>query len=148
MTQTHSDKIQSLKLLMSDSLVMFNKLHNLHWNVKGLQFFEIHQKTEGYYQLFSTLFDDLAERLLQIGEVPVVTLKNALETSQIKEESRVSFNATEVLTIIKADFQIFLQSFRKLEEQSEGDSTTQSFAQDQVKFLEKELWMINQSLQH
>ena len=46
--------------------VMYIKLHNFHWYVKGEQFFTLHEKFEELYTETATIIDDLAERLLAL----------------------------------------------------------------------------------
>jgi len=38
--------IKQLKVIQASSLVMFTKVHNYHWNIKGNQFFPVHEMTE------------------------------------------------------------------------------------------------------
>lgn len=40
--------IDKLNQNVADLHLIYVKLHNYHWNVKGLQFFQIHNATEGY----------------------------------------------------------------------------------------------------
>ena len=58
------------------------KLHNLHWNVVGEQFMPIHQFTEGLYDVYFKLFDDVAEMLKIRGEYPAASLKTYLEIAE------------------------------------------------------------------
>lgn len=135
--------IEKLNQLQADALVMYTKLHNYHWNVKGIQFYGLHEKTETFYTHFSVLYDDLAERILQLGSKPLVTMKAILEKTNITEESSTSFSASEVVDNIHKDFSYFLKNFKELSSISENDSTTQAFADEQTAFLEKEIWMLN-----
>ena len=38
--------IQNLNLLVADMTVFYQKLRLYHWNVKGPQFFQLHEKFE------------------------------------------------------------------------------------------------------
>ncbi len=135
-----------LNLLIADSLVFYTKLHNYHWNIKGLQFLSLHEKTESYYTHFSTVFDDLAERALQLGEKPVVTLKKILEITRLQEESSHDFSANQVVSNILRDFEHFLKEFKELSSIAGDDVTTTNYADDQIAFLEKEMWMMRSML--
>ncbi|ALB23893.1 Dps family protein [Piscirickettsia salmonis] len=42
-----------------------------HWNVQGPQFFELHAKFEEIYNNLLTKVDEIAERILTLGESPV-----------------------------------------------------------------------------
>lgn len=137
-----------LKQIQADSIVFFMKLHNLHWNVKGLLFKPIHEMTEGIYDEFADVFDDVAERIIQLGEKPFVTLDSALKASKIKEESKSDFKGEEVLKIVLKDFEYFLDLFKKLasEAEKESDSTSTDYANGVIAKLEKEIWMLKAQL--
>ena len=138
--------LKALKQLQADSQVFYFKLHNLHWNVKGMMFEPIHLKTQALYEEFAIAFDDLAERQLQLRETPIVSMKDALEISHIKETPQSSFNANEVLSILIEDLGHFHEEYKNLSGISEGDPTTTSFADDKIAWLEKELWMLRSML--
>lgn len=137
-----------LKAIQADALVFFVKTHNYHWNIKGMQFFPIHEYTQGVYESFATLYDDCAERVLQLGEKPIVTISDALKSARIKEESAVEFDAKEVLKAIVAEYEFFLKEFQELSDlaESKKDKATMGFADGKIAELEKSLWMLKQTL--
>lgn len=133
-----------LKQIVSDSQIYFVKLHNLHWNIKGPQFFSVHNATEEYYDYFAEVFDDAAERVLQLGDLPPVTVKQFLAAAKIKEFDKTDFNLKEVLQSLLDDFNYFLGLFKELSKVAgdEGDSATAAFADDKIAWLEKSIWML------
>ncbi|WP_104697876.1 MULTISPECIES: Dps family protein [unclassified Helicobacter] len=139
--------IELLRQLQADSLVLFVKTHNFHWNAKGSDFFQVHSATEEIYEKFASMFDDLAERLVQLGQKPIVTLQEALQHSKVKEESGASFYSKEIFSAIVKDYEYLLENFVQLSKLSEegGDKTTAMYADDQVASLQKSLWMLKAS---
>lgn len=139
---------EQLKLLQADAHVLVVKFHNYHWNVKGLQFNAIHEYTEKAYDYMFELFDDAAERLLQVGHKPIVCLKELLEASKVEKTHKDSWCAKEVVESIRADYEYLLALFKKLAEVSEeeGDRATVGFADENIAKLEKDIWMLNQTL--
>lgn len=142
------EQVRILKQLQADSLVFFTKMHNYHWNVKGKDFPQVHAATEEIYNNFANIFDDLAERIIQLGDIPYVTLKEVLDKAKIKEESKTSFNSKEILESVLEDYKYFLTNFKNLSEVSakQNDTTTQGYADSQVVHLEKAIWMLNAQL--
>lgn len=142
------EQIKILKQLQADSLVFFIKTHNYHWNVKGKDFPQVHAATEEIYNQFAEIFDALAERIIQLGDTPYVTLKEVLDKAKIKEESKTSFKSKDVLESVLEDYKYFLKNFKKLSEVAakENDTTTQGLADSQVAHLEKAIWMLNAQL--
>lgn len=143
-----SKVVQTLKQIQADSIVFYMKIHNLHWNVEGLLFKPIHEMTEEIYDDFADVFDDTAERLLQIGEKPLVTLAESLKLSKIKEESATKFKGEQVLKIILKDYEYFVKQFRTLSDEADkaGDTTTADYANGILAKLEKSIWMLKAQL--
>ncbi|MBH47213.1 MAG: DNA starvation/stationary phase protection protein [Halobacteriovorax sp.] len=136
--------ISKLNNILADANVMHTKLHNYHWNVKGMQFYGLHAKTEEFYGTFATIYDDVAERILQLGGKPLVTLKQILATARIKEDERTDFSANDVVKALMEDFKFFHGEFKSL---SDGaDAITTAYADEKVGMLEKEIWMLRSML--
>jgi len=96
----NNNLVEQLNKNLADLQVMYVKLHNYHWNVKGKHFFGIHNMTESYYNYFAAQYDEVAERILQIGGKPITTMKSYLEKSEIKEEENNEFSADDVINSI------------------------------------------------
>ncbi|MCE3039602.1 Dps family protein [Helicobacter anatolicus] len=136
--------IELLRQLQADSLVLFMKIHNFHWNVKGSDFYQVHSATEAIYGEFATMFDDLAELVAQMGEVPVITLSEALQVAKIKEESKKSFTSKEVFAAIAQDYTYLLENFKKLSQFADenNDKPVANYADEKISSLQKSLWML------
>jgi starvation-inducible DNA-binding protein len=140
--------INKLKQIQADAMIMHIKLHNFHWNIKGMSFYPIHEMTEGMYTAMATLFDDAAERVLQLGQKPLVTMAQAVEYGHIEETDKTEFEAKEVFEAIKTDYLHFLYEFKELSNFAAelNDTTTIGFADENIAKLEKDIWMLKASL--
>jgi starvation-inducible DNA-binding protein len=143
-----SKVISQLKQLQADSHALYIKLHNYHWNVKGMDFNPVHEHTESIYNAMSTLYDDTAERVIQLGGTPYLTMSALLKATNIKEETGDSFTSKKIVKNIVADFEYLLKSFSALSDTADkaGDKTTAAFADDNVASYEKELWILGAML--
>lgn len=143
-----SKTVELLKQLQADAQVLFVKFHNYHWNVEGMDFFPVHNQTEEMYNSMATFFDDAAERVIQLGGTPYVTLAQVLGASKIKEEENNSFRSKYIVEAIVKDYEYLLDLFKQIDESadSKGDTTTSAFAQDNIANLEKTLWMLGAML--
>lgn len=131
--------MENLNRLLATVSVLNQKLLNWHWNITGPWFAQIHAKTEEYYNHYAIVKDDLAERILQLGSSPYATLAEYIEHSYIKEEQGgKKYKGEEVLAGLEADF----LSLKKIITETDGDAVTQAFLDEQLTFLDKELWMI------
>ena len=58
---------KKLNLYLANQLVDYVKKHNLHWNLKGSNFFALHAKLEELYDEANDILDEVAERILCTG---------------------------------------------------------------------------------
>lgn len=139
-------KIEQLQQIQADASVFYIKLHNYHWNVKGMQFHPVHLTTEELYTQFATLFDDVAERILQVDGAPLVSMKQLLAKANIEEDENNDFRAADVLSGIRRDFEYFIAEFKTLKSVADEDVVTAAYADEQLAYLEKAMWMLNAQL--
>ena len=127
--------------------VLYTKLHNYHWYVKGPHFFTLHEKFEEFYTETATYIDDIAERLLTIGGQPVGTLKETLEMATIQEASG-SEKADEMVEIILQDFKIIandIETLLEVADEAKDEETGDLFLGIKAA-LEKHMWMLQSYL--
>src|SRR6056297_1470803 len=97
------ENYKKMNKYLSNLAVLNSKLHNLHWNVVGQQFMQVHQFTESLYDDFFVKYDDVAELMKMKGEMPLVKLNDYLKNASIKEVDADQFSSVEVLEIVEAD---------------------------------------------
>ncbi|TDF94538.1 DNA starvation/stationary phase protection protein [Paenibacillus piri] len=127
--------------------VMYIKLHNFHWYVKGSQFFTLHVKFEELYNEITLHLDALAERMLTLGGKPVATMQQMLKDSAIKEAAG-NEKAEDMVRAIVEDFKTIsgqLQEGMDLAEKA-GDETTGDLFLAIQGSLDKHTWMLNSFL--
>jgi starvation-inducible DNA-binding protein len=123
--------------------VLFIKLHNYHWYVKGNQFFTLHTKFEEFYNEASLHIDELAERLLAIGGQPVATMKECLEMASV-QEANGNESAEEMVQSISNDFSLLVGELKEgmsIAEQA-NDEITGDMLLAIHSSLEKHVWML------
>lgn len=138
----------TLNALIADFHVLTVKLHNYHWNVGGMDFHAVHLKTEEYYNYFFLQFDDIAERILQLGAKPLATAAGLLETSTIEEETGNAFEGKYVFEKVLSDFETLhtrVVSASELADEA-GDTGTVDLLSGIVGWFEKEIWMLKAAI--
>ncbi|MEK5037505.1 Dps family protein [Sporosarcina sp. FSL K6-3457] len=140
--------IQELNIQVSSWSVMYAKLHNYHWYVKGHQFFTLHTKFEELYNEATLHMDEIAERILTLGSNPVATLKQHLEQSVVKEASGQE-KAEEMVQTIANDYGKIMQSLKKGMELAgqTGDDMTEDVLNATYQTIEKHQWMLRAFLE-
>ena len=140
-----SKVVKQLNKLQADAHALFIAFHDYHWNVKGLQFAQVHAYTEEAYDEMGDLFDELAESALLIGGKAMTKTKDLIELSKDAPVSvKDGYGVIEVLENVKKAYEYLVKEFKKLQEiaEAEGDDTTSNIAQDHYGEYEKRLWML------
>ncbi|ASB87802.1 DNA starvation/stationary phase protection protein [Bacillus sonorensis] len=127
--------------------VLYVKLHNYHWYVKGKDFFTLHEKFEELYTEAAQYIDDLAERLLAMQGSPVGTMKECLEISTIKEADG-SETAEQMVEAIYNDFLKVAEELKSGMELADevNDETTGDMLLAIHQTIEKHNWMLKSYL--
>ncbi|WP_078414109.1 Dps family protein [Priestia abyssalis] len=127
--------------------VLYTKLHNYHWYVKGEQFFTLHEKFEEFYNEAALYIDDLAERLLALDGKPVATMKECLEMASVKEATGEE-TAKDMVAVLVEDFTMLTGELKEGMDAAEqtGDETTGDMLLAIHKELEKHIWMLKSFL--
>ena len=139
---------EQLTQIQADAHSLWLKFHNYHWNVTGLQFYSIHKYTEEAYEDMAELFDDVAERILQLKAKAIICPKELVEKSNTAKVEKDSFCSNEVLSLMREDYKYLLAELKKLNEvaEKESDTTTQNLAQEKIAQFEKAIWMLDSTL--
>jgi starvation-inducible DNA-binding protein len=138
---------QSVNKQIANWTVLYIKLHNYHWYVTGPEFFTLHAKFEELYNEAALHIDELAERLLAMGDKPVATMSGALELASVKEASG-NESATDMVASIVEDYSTMIGEMKQgMELAAEvNDDTTSDLLLSIHSSLEKHVWMLNSFL--
>lgn len=135
---------EKLNEYLANQQVMYMKLHNLHWYVKGRSFFTLHAKLEELYDQTAQIMDDVAERLLALGGSPVASLKKALALSSVKELEDVPISSDETIKSLISDVEYWIKDTKeivKLAEDDDDGATADQF-NGYLSEYQKLLWML------
>ncbi|MFW6330941.1 MAG: Dps family protein [Gemmatimonadota bacterium] len=135
--------IDGLNGLLADATVFYQKLRHYHWNVEGRHFFELHEKFEGLYDGWADTIDELAERILMIGGVPLHTLASMLKSATLKEDESTP-ESLAMVDAVMADMRALHEKAGELIGLAEemDDRGTANLLDGLRDGMEKELWML------
>ena len=142
------DKAQSKQLadnlnnLLANYMMFYQNTRGLHWNIKGEKFFELHLKFEELYTNLLLKVDEVAERILTLGAIPLHTFDDYKSTAKIGVVKNVSDGKQGVQKILEA-FEILIVEQRVLLDLSAdaGDEGTNALMSDYIREQEKLVWM-------
>lgn len=142
------DKTKSKELadLLNDLLanysLFYQNTRGYHWNIKGKKFFELHVKFEELYNDLFVKIDEVAERILTLGETPKHDFSDYQKQSEVKETGEVSDGDIAVQQILDT-FAILIKKQRVILDLSGdiSDEGTNSMMSDYIREQEKLVWM-------
>lgn len=135
---------KALNDLLANYSVHYQRLRNYHWNVKGPDFFDLHEQFETQYTEAIQNIDDIAERIRIFGKTPLSTMQEFLEQAELKESS-TQLSSELMVRELLSDYRILLQfMFAVVEVSVEiGDSGTEEMVKKFINSIEKHHWMMS-----
>ncbi|OBR66253.1 DNA starvation/stationary phase protection protein [Paenibacillus oryzae] len=135
---------QHLNRQIANWSILYIKLHNYHWYVKGSQFFTLHEKFQEFYEEAALHVDEIAERLLAVKGQPLAKMSDYLEASSIKEAGG-NETAVEMVDQLIHDFSVIIEELKAgmAAAQEAGDETTADMLLAIHTTLEKHVWMLS-----
>ena len=134
--------VEKLNDLLANYMLFYQNTRGLHWNIKGEKFFELHLKFEELYNNLLLKVDEVAERILTLGGIPLHTFDDYTAMSSIRALKNVSEAGEAVRTLLDA-FQIVILKQRELLDLSAeaNDEGTNALMSDYIREQEKLVWM-------
>ncbi len=141
MKLTHSYTAKVNQLLASYE-IHYQNLRSLHWNIKGEKFFELHVKYEELYARTQIIIDEIAERILTLGENPLSKFSDYLIHSVISENELISEGNRGIEYVLTAQKQLLIVEKEILTlSDSHQDEGTHALISDLIREKEKTNWM-------
>lgn len=137
----------ALKHVLADSYSLYLKTQNYHWHVKGPQFASLHGLFEEHYTELATAIDEIAERIITLGEQAPATFSELAKLSTIKEGDS-NLSANDMLKDLIDSHTILLTHLTKaLDTASKNnDAGSEGLLGDRIASHQKASWMLKASL--
>lgn len=134
----------NMNVYLANLSVWLVKLHNLHWNVEGHAFVQVHQYTESVYDRVFEQFDEVAEAQKMQGVMPPSTLAEYMKLASLKEEATRKFSVSEVIEIVVADIKAMRELAMKVRQDAiDADAfAVQGMFEGFVAAYDKDLWFL------
>ncbi len=131
-----------LNELLANYQVFYMNSRGFHWNITGDNFFELHLKFEELYNDSLVKIDEIAERILTLGCVPLHTYSDYSGVSKIAAAKNVTSGNKAIREILKG-YEILLPLERELLDLSgkSNDEGTNALMSDYIREQEKLVWM-------
>ena len=144
---TNKNTIDSLKIVLSDSYVLYLKTQNYHWNVTGPYFKSLHLMFEEQYNDLFTAVDLIAERIRALGEKAPGSFAIYSKLTNI-EEGNENTDSDYMVKDLANDQDIIVKTLTNAlkEAQAVTDEVTVGILTDRIEIHQKNSWMLKSSL--
>ena len=143
-----SENAQQVENLLNELLanyqIYYQNLRGFHWNVRGNRFFVLHAKFEELYNDAIEKVDEIAERILTLGGVPLHSYAAYTKVATLKAKENVTAGDACLRAVVE-DVQVLLKQEREILSVAAeiGDDGTQDVFSSYVSSQEKLLWMLD-----
>lgn len=136
--------INLLNELLANYQIYYQNLRGFHWNVRGNRFFVLHAKFEDLYNEANEKVDEIAERILALGGVPLHTFAAYEKAATLAVKENVSDGDVCLKAVAEAVLLLLKQEREIMSLAAEvGDEGTQDVFSSYISGQEKLLWMLN-----
>lgn len=144
---TNQNLLESLKVALADSYILYLKTQNYHWNVTGPNFKSFHLMFEEQYNDLFTAVDLIAERIRAIGDKAPGSFEKYSRITNIKEGNE-DLDATSMVRELAEDQDVIVKTLTNVlkEAGNIGDEVTAGIVTDRIEIHQKNAWMLKSSL--
>lgn len=144
-----SKVIEILNARLADTVDMKTQVKHAHWNVKGLQFFQLHELFDSIATHLEDHSDLIAERLVQLGGVANGTARQAAAKSSIKEYDLNAVKGEDHVKALVQRLGTLANAARKAIDDTGklGDQATADVFTEVTRGADKDLWFLEAHIQ-
>ena len=137
------DLAYDLNHLLANFQIYYQNLRGIHWNIKGKRFFDLHVKFEELYTDANMKVDEIAERILTLGETPLHTFDDYSKNAQVPVGKNISEDEKAVRLIVDSLTELLKIERQILDKSGDAnDEGTNSMMSDFITEQEKTVWMM------
>ncbi len=141
--------VELLNQQLADSADLYSQTKHAHWNVKGMQFMQLHELFDMLAEGVEDYIDIIAERITALGGVAHGTTRMTAAATSLPETWLGSTNEVDYLNHLVTLYSTKAKDVRASAETAEtaGDKGTADLFNDYVRDLDKWRWFLESHLQ-
>lgn len=147
--ETRVKMIELLNKQLADTFDLFSQTKQAHWNVKGPQFYHLHELYDELAEQVLGHVDTIAERATALGGAATGTVRMSSAASRLPEMGADPLGSMESVKMLVERYALLAESTREaadLAEQAEDMDTNDLFI-EVSRDLDKDLWFLEAHLQ-
>jgi len=138
-----------LNQALADLSAVTLQLKHAHWNVKGIEFYQLHELFEDLYESFEPHIDAVAERASALGGRPMGTAPAVAQQTSIPEFSHTAVDGQSLLREMADRLSVLDASlYQQIETANQrGDLDTADLLNEVSRDVTKAQWFVESHLQ-
>jgi starvation-inducible DNA-binding protein len=142
--KAREEMVALLNRQLADTFDLFGQAKQAHWNVKGPQFFALHELFDKLAEEVEGFVDEIAERATALGGLAHGTVRMAAKASRLPEFPSDGFDGGAVVDALAMRYAILGASTRSAiaEANEKGDFDTADLFTGISRGLDKSLWFL------
>jgi starvation-inducible DNA-binding protein len=147
--ETRQQIIELLNQQLADTFDLYSQTKQAHWNVKGLQFFQLHELFDKLAAELLDHVDTIAERSTTLGGTALGTARMAAANSRLPEYSIDIVTGRDSVEALVERYAELAATTRAAIDRSDelGDIDTSDLFTGVSRGLDKSLWFLEAHLQ-
>lgn len=141
--------IPLLNQQLADTLDLYSQVKQAHWNVKGMQFIQLHLLFDTLAESLAEFGDLIAERVTALGGTAMGTARMAAANSLLPEFPAEIVADRQVIEVLAQRYGAYASSSRAATETAaeREDANSADLFTEIARAIDKQLWMIEAHIQ-
>jgi len=147
--ETREKMIRLLNQQLADTFDLYSQTKQAHWNVKGAQFFQLHELYDKLAEEVEEYVDLIAERVTALGGVALGTVRMSSAASRLPEFPVDTVDSLPTVEAVATRYGSLAATTRAAIDASaqQGDVDTSDLFTEVSRGLDKALWFLEAHLQ-
>ncbi len=148
-SETREQMITLLNQQLADTFDLYSQTKQAHWNVKGMQFIQLHELFDKLAAETLVYVDDIAERVTTLGGTALGTARMSSAASRLPEYPTKVFGSQESVEALVERYAALAASTREAIDTSDDleDADTADLFTGVSRGLDKSLWFLEAHIQ-
>ncbi len=141
--------IELVNQCLADTFDLYSACKQAHWNVKGMEFQQLHELFDGVADAIFPFVDMFAERATTLGGVAMGTVRMAAKASRVKEYPDDLVKGKDHLEAVRDRLAAYCGSLRQAigDASDQDDPTTEDLVTEASRTADLQLYFVESHLQ-
>lgn len=146
---TREKMIVLLNQQLADTFDLYSQTKQAHWNVKGAQFYQLHELFDKLAEILEGFVDVIAERATALGGMAMGTVRMASGASRLPEYPLDAVDSLPCVEALATRYASLAASMRGAIDTAakHGDMDTSDMFTEASREVDKALWFLEAHLQ-